>query len=127
MHDNRPLIIQGEENYRKFLEAGKEHNSTKVLERFNKHHKNKEDYWQWSSSMTSEVEELNIPKQMEYYATEESYCCPNCGCPALEASDTECPICGQSVYNLEYMAQDLGVSVEVARAMIEERIRKMGE
>ena len=42
MHDNRPLIIQGEENYRRFLEAGKEHNSTKALERFNKHHKKKE-------------------------------------------------------------------------------------
>ena len=42
MHDNRPLIIQGEENYRKFLEAGKEHNLTKALERFNKHHKKKE-------------------------------------------------------------------------------------
>lgn len=35
MHDNTPFIIQGEENYRKFLESCKEHNATQALERFN--------------------------------------------------------------------------------------------
>lgn len=34
MYDNTPFIIQGEENYRKFLEGCKEHNSTKALEKF---------------------------------------------------------------------------------------------
>lgn len=76
--------------------------------------------------MTEVKSSLNKPKKMEYYPTEEAYICPNCGCPALEASDAECLVCGQAVYNLDYMAQDLGVSVEVSKAMIEEKIRKMG-
>lgn len=39
MHDNRAFIISNEESMKEFLESGKNHTSTKALERFNEHHK----------------------------------------------------------------------------------------
>lgn len=42
MHNNRAFVIEGAENYKKFLEAAEEHTVDKTLERFVKHHKKKE-------------------------------------------------------------------------------------
>ena len=39
MHDNRAFIIEGEENYKKFLEAAEDHTVDKTLERFSRYHK----------------------------------------------------------------------------------------